>query len=329
MKSKVLNELLKIRKINDVQNEEILEFINHVVSNKKFHVFEEIMNEVQESYFVNDAIHGISHNERVAFIAMAIGIHENLTEDELKVIINAALYHDIGRTTAKGKAHGIESARIIDENRAVLAKGFNDKELALLEFLCSIHSNPDEELEDFAKQYDIDIITAKKFMNVLKDADALDRVRLPRFGKIDEDMLRLDYSRSLVQTAKELLSLHKSIQYDLGMNINTGVFEPNRFNVIEDDENIYIFRALNHDNELDMDNPDVDVIRSRSHVTLDNGSTSKFSEDSQISLEEVYSNVRVARSGKNNNCISFSSNSNVTLDYESGRYIMYAIPKKR
>lgn len=327
MKSEVLNELLKNGKINNGQSGKILGFIDYVVSNEKFHIFEEVMNDVQENYFVNDAIHGISHNERVAFLAMAIGINENLTGDELKVIIKAALYHDIGRTTAKGRTHGTESARIIAENRDVLANGFDDKELALLEFLCSIHSNPDEELDNFAKQYSIDISIATKLMNVLKDADALDRVRLPRFGKINEDMLRLDYSRGLVQTAKELLSSYKSVQYDLGMDFNIGAFETDRFNVIEDDENIYIFRALNHDNELDMDNPDIDIIRSKSQVIIDNDGITKYSKDSEISLEEVYSSVKVARSGKNNNCISFSSNSNVTLDYEARRYIMYAVPK--
>lgn len=322
MKSEVLKKLL-----NDKFDGELGEIVQKVTSSEKFHIFEDIMEDVQEEFFVRDAIHGISHNERVALLAMLIGIQEKLSDDELKVVIKSALYHDIGRKSATGKNHGVESARIIDENRDVLANGFNDKELAEVEFLCSIHSNPDGEIEGLASQYGLDINLAKKLMNVLKDADALDRVRLPRFGKLDADKLRLEFSKSLIGVSKDLFSTYKSIQRDLGIDFNTEIFELNKFNIIEDNDNIYIFRSLNPDNELDMDNSNTDIIRTKGHVTTDKGGESRYTSDNDISLEDVYSNVRVARSGKNNDCISFSSNSNVTLDYTAGRYVMYAVPK--
>ena len=328
MKSEVFRNIIENVKRDNESNSELAKVINYVLSSSQFKIFDEIMKDVKEEYFVKDAIHGISHNERVAFLATAIGIHEGLSENEMKVLVNAALYHDIGRASAKGKEHGVESARIIANNRNELAKGLDDKEVALLEFLCSIHSNPDEEMGNLAKKYNVEINIAKKIMNVLKDADALDRVRLPRYGKINTELLRLDYSKSLVQTSKELLHSYRSIQYDLGIDFNTSFFEPGNFNIIEDDENFYIFRALNDDNATDLDDPDIDVIRSKRHIAEDNGTVTKYNRESKISLEEVYNAVRVARTGKNNNCVSFSSNSNVTLDYASERYAMYAIPKK-
>ena len=328
MKSKFLNELLNENYKN--QNEDFANIIDLVISSDKFHIFEEMMEDIREEYFVKDTIHGISHNERVAFLVMAIGIHEGLSETELKIVIKAALYHDIGRTIAKGRAHGIESAKIINEYKEELANGFNDEELNLLNFLCCIHSNPDEEMDAFAKQYNMDLNIAKKLMNVLKDADALDRVRLSRFGKLDESFLRLDYSKILISISNDLLNFYRNIQstktYTIE-NFNSSVFETNRFNIIEDDENIYVFRAVNQDNEADLDNPDIDIIRTKSQVAANNSEPGREIEDDNRSLEEVYGTTRVSRLRRINNCVSFSSNSNVTLDYKSRRYIMYAIPK--
>ena len=324
MKSKVLNEIFE--KTSD--NSNINEMIKFIKQSGKYELLEEVLSDVKEEYFIKDSVHGISHNERVVILAMFIGLKEYLSDEELKVVLKAALYHDIGRKSAKGKAHGIESAKILRDNKEFLANDFSENEMKTLEFLCAIHSNPDDQLEEFASRYGIqNLDPARKMMRVLKDADALDRQRLGRFGKLDTSYLRTESGKSLVETSKALIEEYRTVAIRNGISFDSEVFDLNTFNIIEDDENIYIFRALNEENIKDLENAEIDSIRTKGQVIRDNGGETRYGKDSKVSLEEIYSNVRVAGSGKNNNCISFSTNPNVSLDYTSDRYIMYAIPK--
>lgn len=324
MKSKVLNKLFE----NANESIEIKNYLEEIKKSDKFYIFDEIMSDVKEEYFVLDSVHGISHNERVVLYTMLIGIRENLSSEELKLTLKSALYHDIGRKNTKGKMHGIESAKIIRENKEVFAKDYTEDEIKTLEFLCAIHSNPDEQFEEFATRYGLtNRESLRKMMNVLKDADALDRERLGRFGKLNTDFLRTESSKELVDFSKKTINTYREILATSETTLNTEIFATKQFNTIEDEENIYIFRALNETNIIDFDDNEKDIIRTKGHVSRDEGRKTKYTEKSNISLEEVYSSVRVAGSGKNNNCISFSADPNVSLDYMSDRYVMYAIPK--
>ena len=111
------------------------------------------------------------------------------------------------------------------------------------------------------------------------------------------------------------------------VDFDTSVFDISKQQVIEDEEYYYVFRALNDDDIRDLADEESNVIRTKGQVLRDNGETTRYGLSSQISLEEVYSNIRVARTGKDTNCVSFSSNPNVNLDYGNREYIMYAIPK--
>ena len=117
------------------------------------------------------------------------------------------------------------------------------------------------------------------------------------------------------------------------------LFDIDKFNIIEDEENYYFFRALNM-----ADNQDLEV-----GVTLDNAGNiekirtdreryeenaeneaPKYSKDDEISLEQVYDHIKM-HYRKDTNCISLSSNSNVSISYGRGfykdRYVMVKVPK--
>ena len=345
MKNKVLDELIKHKELQSEENKEHISFqelINSIVESPQFNIFEGIVNDAQESYFVRDQVHGINHNYRVCILAMAIAIKEGVSDSELKVLIESALYHDIGRKTETGKEHGIESARIIEENKATLAQKFNYNQFAMVKFLCAMHSGADEkskpeeyekEFKEHAEQFGIsDMNQARKLLNIMKDADALDRVRLPRFGKLDSERLRTESAKDFVQAAKDLFMEFRNVQYEQGSSTNLSVFDIQHDAVIEDEENIYIFRNLNDDNVQDMENPEIDVIRTKGSISAErsNDRLTSAKSDESISLEEVFNTIRVAKSGKKNNCVPFSLNPNVNLDYveTAGRYIMYTVPKK-
>ena len=114
------------------------------------------------------------------------------------------------------------------------------------------------------------------------------------------------------------------------------IFSVKNFNIIEDDDSYYFFRALEvpdfEDEERGMIKKStigysrLRTYRERYNETHSN--PSRYKESDSISLDEVYSHVK-----KNfypgTNCISFSTNCNVSLDYGYGsnKYVMIKVPK--
>ncbi len=117
--------------------------------------------------------------------------------------------------------------------------------------------------------------------------------------------------------------------------MENNLFDINNFNIIQDEENYYFFRALNM-----ADNNDIEqgitasesgkIERIRTDRERFEGTT-KYSEDSEISLEEIYDHIKM-HYRKDTNCISLTSNSNVAVNYGRGsykdRYVMIKVPKK-
>ena len=118
------------------------------------------------------------------------------------------------------------------------------------------------------------------------------------------------------------------------------LFDIENFNIIEDEENYYFFRALNMADNKDIENGTVldekgNIARIRTDREIykenaENGEP-KYSKDAQISLEQVYDHIKM-HYRKDTNCISLSSNGNVSICYGRGyykdRYIMVKVPKR-
>ena len=118
------------------------------------------------------------------------------------------------------------------------------------------------------------------------------------------------------------------------------VFNIEKFNIIEDEENYYFFRALNNADNQDLEvgtilaeDGSIDKIRThreRYEENAENG-TPKYGEDAKISLEQVYDHIKMYYR-KDTNCISLSSNANVSVSYGRGnykdRYVMVKVHKK-
>ena len=112
------------------------------------------------------------------------------------------------------------------------------------------------------------------------------------------------------------------------------LFNIENFNIYSDDENYYFFRSL--------EEVDVESIKNKSIVDESGkikrlitdrefyGKTT-FTKDSDISLEEITEHIK-KNYNKHTNCISFSSNANVCLDYGRSTYnddyVVLKVPKK-
>ena len=113
------------------------------------------------------------------------------------------------------------------------------------------------------------------------------------------------------------------------------LFDIGNFNVIQDEDNYYFFRALNMEDNNDIEqgitrSNDGKIERIRTDRERYEG-IAKYGETSRISLEEVYDHIKMHHR-KDTNCISLTSNGNVAVGYGRGtykdRYTMVKIPKE-
>ena len=115
--------------------------------------------------------------------------------------------------------------------------------------------------------------------------------------------------------------------------MNYELFDINKFNVLEDEKNYYVFRALNREDHDDIINSYLEKTEAPDRIRTDrerfekSHGIAKYNKDSEISLEEVYDHIKIHHI-KETNCISLSSNSCVALDYGGSYYGEYAIIKK-
>ena len=118
------------------------------------------------------------------------------------------------------------------------------------------------------------------------------------------------------------------------------LFDISNFNIIEDEENYYFFRALNIEDNNDIetgtildDEGNFEKIRTDRERYEENpeNRAPKYDKDAPISLEQVYDHIKM-HYRKDTNCISLSSNSNVSISYGRGyykdKYVMVKVPKK-
>ena len=116
------------------------------------------------------------------------------------------------------------------------------------------------------------------------------------------------------------------------MEIN--LFNINKFNIIENNENYYFFRALNMADNRDIEQ-EITVSKSGKieRIRTDREryeDKAKYNENSELSLEEIYDHIKM-HYRKDTNCISLTSNANVAINYGRGsykdKYVMIKIPK--
>ena len=139
-------------------------------------------------------LHGIDHTRRVTFNARVLGILDNLSESEMRILLTASQYHDIGRESDdEDVEHGSESSK------KILASGkldqFTQEDKDLICFLIAEHSKSKNDNEHSLSDISDDKREEyKKMLSYLKDADKLDRVRL---GDLDPSRLSLETSKKL------------------------------------------------------------------------------------------------------------------------------------
>ena len=117
--------------------------------------------------------------------------------------------------------------------------------------------------------------------------------------------------------------------------MNEEVFGIENFNLISDDKYYYVFRALNRKDKKETDDSLTNEDNELQKLTTNKQrypENDRYNDVSQISLKEVFEHTRSINAYKGTNCISLSSNANISIDYGSRyghKYIMVKIPKNK
>ena len=151
---------------------------------------------LKEEYFDNQSeVHGVNHTYRIMCIIIHLGKMLNLIR-ETKVALCAAYIHDMARThDGYCTDHGEWAAqfKLPEFKELFLEIGLNDEDFSIVRIAIANHSLPEElTVTD----------TAYKVTALLKDADALDRIRIGE-ENLNPDFLRFNESHLLVDFARE------------------------------------------------------------------------------------------------------------------------------
>lgn len=134
--------------------------------------------------------HGVGHLTRVFILQELICdlLDQRGVSIDREAVRYAAMAHDVGRINDfEDPGHGMHSAKWMKDN---LTNILTPETLDTATYIVHWHSLSDSEAP---------VMTTE--LKVLKDADGLDRVRL---GDMNESYLRLDLSKSLIDTAQRL-----------------------------------------------------------------------------------------------------------------------------
>jgi putative nucleotidyltransferase with HDIG domain len=173
---------------------------------------------VPEEWFARDSsLHGVFHTQRVHIHAQRLTRELGWAELDAQLALKAALWHDIGRTNdGEDDGHGAQSAA-----RAAqlgLTEALAPADAGAVLFAVFFHCLPDDRAKDEALRWHEergersagrlpDPQQALRILWLLKDADALDRVRLGPWEAADPRQFRHPGSAAHLRFAAALFEV--------------------------------------------------------------------------------------------------------------------------
>lgn len=168
-------------------------------------------------YNIDIPEHNIDHVERVLFYSMYMGEELGLTPQQMNLLIEAAKYHDSGRINLQTDTNHAENSAI--KALEDLNGKYDSKNLNSIAAIIEYHESGDNinDINRIFGKYNIgpeEVNDVYKIATILKDADALDRVRFP--NSLKTEYLRNELSKRLVKSSYQIQELraHKALESD-------------------------------------------------------------------------------------------------------------------
>lgn len=242
-----------------------------------------------EGAITRTGIHGKSHTDRVALQAMMIarneGVLENDQDNRIKDILSTvAMYHDIGRVLDSGPHAGRGARKIAKMDlRYSDGKPYSEEDKKMVMALVEAHEGKPDKIDKMIKKYKIqfpeDISLLTRLNSVVRDADALDRVRIDQNGifnykvNLNPNYLVNNTSKMLINAAYQLEFLTKRVP-----NINN-IINFERKEVTSSD------RAYEASKDFD-DRIRVDKVPTLDNSVIKDNSNEKHRDKSQRNIDE-------------------------------------------
>jgi HD superfamily phosphodiesterase len=158
------------------------------------------------------SLHGVRHTQRVHIHAQRLMEEQGWSPADRELALHAALWHDIGRLgDGVEPGHGAGSVERADE--LGLTAALPAEEAAVVRFAILRHSLPDDGAREHAAGLSaaadparrlVDPERAVRVLWLLKDSDALDRIRLGFGQRADPRQLRDPHSAESLGFAEAL-----------------------------------------------------------------------------------------------------------------------------
>lgn len=192
-------------------------------TDEKNNIYDVMRNISQTTYYDMNEYHSLDHIRRVVMFSGILAKNENLSDEETKILLAAASFHDSRREGSEGEDdnHAIASARQVKEyfeDNPQNPFGITSENLSIIQAVIEYHEHKEtekgvidrEKLMYLRSKYNIGFEALDSLMKIsglLKDADALDRAR---FGKKSENRWSLDARFLKSDTAKSVSMLRFS-----------------------------------------------------------------------------------------------------------------------
>lgn len=149
-------------------------------------------------FHVESHIHNPIHCRRVLIYSVMLGNLYGLSDSEIDILVNASLYHDIGRINDLTDPYHGEKSSVLFYNVYKDAP----KEIGLL---MKYHCRDDKYGLEAIKNFFDDNERTKLLFNIFKDSDGLDRIRDSKEW-LDINQLRTEHGKNMVGFADKLIN---------------------------------------------------------------------------------------------------------------------------
>ena len=186
------------------------EIINEIQSSKFFKLYVQLVENIDKKQLSQDTLlYGVEHNYRLSMLVAYLAITQDVSEKEFIVLINAAMYLDVGRKgEGREPAHGTRSSKIIKDMKF---EHLNDEDILMLRAIVTAHSVDDSKTEEIINMYGVKRRSrARKLISILKDAVELEKVRFE--SGVDSKTLRFRVSKKMIIAAYEIYANINTIQ---------------------------------------------------------------------------------------------------------------------
>lgn len=193
--------------ILDILNQDLwlddYDFFNDFRKSDYYEILLDTYKNLNTDILYKSKIHGQGHIERVILFAMLLSFKYELNINDTDVLRYAASLHDTKRVDdSYDTEHGYRAALYSIDYANV-----DELDKKTLQAVLAVHSRTDSLMDDTIDEFFVeDFDRTKKLSKFFKDSDGLDRVRL---NDLDERYLRNDFSKVMVDFAKDLYKSYK------------------------------------------------------------------------------------------------------------------------